>query len=164
MVKAIALGVRDRRHDACSAHVRDERHRKAEMEARGIAHRRIPRRQVGVNGERRLYIGESGNNDSPDTLGGVERQDSFVPLDQPPHHVRLARRTECGARFLRLFGGDEAIDDLPALHQKPVHRLVDAVDFPPQLAERRCFRLGRFHHDAFCRFSRARIDRSQAWH
>jgi hypothetical protein len=87
-----------------------------------------------------------------------------VTLDQPAHHLRFARRTECGARFLRLLGDDEAIDDFSALHQEPVHRLVDAVDFLPQLAERRCSRLGRFHHGRVLPLSRARIDRSRAWH
>ena len=75
-----------------------------------------------------------------------------MALDQPPHHLRLPRRAERGARFLRLLGSNEMIDDLAALHEKAVHRLVNAVDFSPQLGERRRFGLGRFHHGAFCRF------------
>jgi hypothetical protein len=86
------------------------------MEPSGIAHRRVSRRQVGVNRKRRLHIGERRNDDPPDALSGVERQDSFVAVNQPSHHVRLARRAERGAGFLRLLGGDQAIDDLAALH------------------------------------------------
>ena len=40
---------------------------------------------------------------------------------------------------------DEAVDDLAALHQQAVHRLVDAVDLAPQIGERRCgLGAGRF--------------------
>ena len=61
-----------------------------------------------------------------------------MAVDQPSHHLRFARGAECGAGFLRLLRGNEAIDDLAALHQEAVHRLVDAVDFAPQIGERGC--------------------------
>ena len=40
------------------------------------------------------------------------------------------------AGFLRLLDGDQAVDDLAALHQEAVHGLVDAVDLLPQVGER----------------------------
>ena len=86
--------------------------------------------------ERRLHVGEGRDDDPPDALGGVERQDAFVALDQPPHHVGLARGAEGGAGFLRLLHRDQAVDDLAALHQQAVHGLVDAVDLAPQIGER----------------------------
>ena len=98
------------------------------MEARGITHGGVACRQVGMDGERRLHIGEGGNNDAPDALGGIERENPGVTLDQAAHHLGLARGAEGGAALLGLFHGDEAIDDLAALHQEGVHRLVDAVD------------------------------------
>ena len=87
----------DRRDHAGGAHVRHERHREAEMEARGVAHRGVAGRQVGMHRERRLHIGEGRDDDAPDALDGVERQDAVVALDQPAHHVGLARRAEGGA-------------------------------------------------------------------
>ena len=66
---------------------------------------------------------------------GIERQDAFMAIDQPPHHVGLARGAEGGALLLRLLDLDQAIDDLAALDQEPVHRLVDAVDLAPQIRQ-----------------------------
>ena len=133
----IALRFRDRLDHAGRAHVRHERHREAEMEARAVAHRCVARRQVGMHGERRLHIGEGRDDDAPDALGGVERQDAVMALHQPAHHVGLARRAERRAGFLRLLDRDQAVDDLAALHQQPVHGLVDAVDLLAQIAQRR---------------------------
>ena len=58
-----------------------------------------------------------------------------MALHQPPHHVGLARRPERRAGFLRLLDRDQAVDDLAALHQEPVHGLVDAVDLLAEIAE-----------------------------
>ena len=55
---------------------------------------------------------------------------------QRAHHRRLAAGAEGGARRLRLLDGDQRVDDLAALHQEPVHRLVDAVDLAAQVRER----------------------------
>ena len=51
-----------------------------------------------------------------------------MAVDEPAHHLGLARGAERRAGLLRLLHRDEAIDDLAALHQQPVHGLVDAVD------------------------------------
>jgi hypothetical protein len=56
------------------------------------------------------------------------------------------RRAERRAGLLRLLHGDQAIDDLAALHQQAVHALIDAVDLAPQIGKRRCFGTGRFGH------------------
>ena len=53
--------------------------------------------------------------------------------------------------LLRLLHRDQAVDDLAALHQEAVHRLVDAVDLAPQIGERRCVGTGRFRHGIACR-------------
>ena len=143
---------------ADAAHMGHERHREAEMEARGVAHVRVAGGQVGVDRERRLHKGEGRDDDAPDALGGIERQDAFVAIDQAAHHVGLARGAEGGAGFLRLLDRDQPVDDLAALHQEAVHGLVDAVDVAPQIGERRCFRAGRLDHDDV---STGRIDRSR---
>jgi hypothetical protein len=75
--------------------MRDERHGEAEMKAGGIAHRRIARGEVGVNGERRLHVGKGRDNDPPNALGGIERQDTPVAVDEAAHHLRLAGGAEC---------------------------------------------------------------------
>ena len=38
--------------------------------------------------------------------------------------------------FLRVLHRDERVDDLAALEQELVHRLVDAIDLAPQIGER----------------------------
>ena len=55
--------------------------------------------------------------------------------------VGLARRAEGGAGFLRALDRDQAVDDLAALHQQRVHRLVDAVDLGAQIGKRWARRL-----------------------
>ena len=105
------------------AHMRHERHREAEMETRGIAHQRVAGGEIGMHGERRLHIGEGRNDDPPDALGGIERQVAVMALDQPPHHVGLARRAKGGAGFFGLLHRDQTVDDLAALDQELVHLL-----------------------------------------
>jgi hypothetical protein len=63
-----------------------------------------------------------------------------VTLDQPAHHLGLARRTEGGARFLRALDFDQPIDDLAALDQAGVQLGVDAVDLGAQIRKRRAGR------------------------
>ncbi len=112
------------------------------MKAGGIAHGGVARRQVGMHGERRLHIGECRNDDPPDAFDGVERQNAAVAIDQPAHHLGLARGPEGGTRLLGLLHRDQTIDDLAALHQKAVHRLIDAIDLLPQIRKRRSVRNG----------------------
>ncbi len=69
-----------------------------------------------------------------------------MALDQPAHHVGLARRAEGGAGFLRLLHRDQAVDDLAALDQERVHRLVDAIDLAPQIGEREVLLARWFRH------------------
>ena len=69
-----------------------------------------------------------------------------MTFDESAHHLRLSGRAERGAALLGLFDGDEAIDDLTALHQKGMHRLIDAVDFAPQIRKRCRAGTGRFSH------------------
>ena len=117
-------------------HMRHERHGETEMKPRGIAHQRVAGGEVGVHGERRLHVGEGGDDDPPDALGGVERQAAVMALDETPHHVGLARRAERGAGFLGLLDRDQSFDDLAALDQERVHRLVDPIDLATQLGKR----------------------------
>ena len=132
----IAFRFRDRLDDARRAHVRNERHGEAEMEARRIAHERVAGGEVGTHRERRLHIGEGRDDDAPDALDRVEREAAVVALHQPAHHVGLARRAKRRAGFLGLLHRDQAVDDLAALDQERVHRLVDAVDVAAQIGER----------------------------
>ena len=46
----------------------------------------------------------------------------------------------------RLLDRDQAVDDLAALHQEAVHRLVDAVDLVAQIGERGRVGSGLFGH------------------
>ena len=118
------------------ASVRDERHREAEVEARRVAHRRLADRKIAVHAERRLHIGEGRDDHPPDALGGIEWQDAVVALDQAPHHLGLARRTEGGARLGDAFDLDQPGNDLAPLHEQPVHLAIDAVDIGAQLGKR----------------------------
>ena len=61
-------------------------------------------------------------------FGGVERKVAVMALDQPPHHVRFARRAKRRAGLFGLLDSDQPVDDLAALDQKRVHGLVDAID------------------------------------
>ena len=110
------------------------------MEPRGIAHHGIAGGEIGMHRERRLHIGEGRDDHAPNALDGIERQHAAVTLDQPPHHLRFARRAERGADFLRLLDGNQRIDDVTALHQQPMHRLIDAIDLAPQVLQRGALR------------------------
>src|SRR5271167_4317584 len=127
--------------------MRHERYREAEMKARGVAHERVASGQIGVRGEGRLDIGEGGDDDTPDAFNSVQWQDTAMALHETTHHVGLARRPKRGTGFLRLLYRDQSLDDLPALHEKRVHGLVDAVDLATELAERGFFLARRFRHD-----------------
>jgi hypothetical protein len=107
------------------------------MEAARIPHRLIAGRNVGVDAERRLHIGEGGDDDPPDALDRVERQEPPVAPGQQPHHRGLAAGPEGGSGLGGLLHRDQPVDDLAALDQEPVHRLVDAVYLLPEVGERR---------------------------
>ena len=116
--------------------MRDIRHGETEMESGGIPHRRLAQRQVRMHRERGLNIGECRDDHAPDALHRVDWQNSAMTLYQPAHHVRLARRAEGGADFLGLLHGDQAVDNVTALHQEVVNLLVDAVDLDAQFLQR----------------------------
>ena len=132
----VALGFGDRGDHGRRAHMRHERHREAEVEARAVTHVSVARGEVGMHGKRRLHIGEGRDDDAPDALHGIERQDAFVAVDQAAHHVGLARGAEGGAGLLRLLDGDQPVNDLAAFHEEPMHRCIDAIDVAPQVGER----------------------------
>ena len=69
-----------------------------------------------------------------------------MALHQPPHHVGLARGAEGGAGFFGLFHRDQAVDNLAALDQELVHRLIDAIDLEPQIGKRLVLVARRFRH------------------
>ena len=98
--------------------------------------------------ERRLDIGEGRDDHPQDALCGVERENATMTGDQPPHHLRLARRPECGTHLRRSLDRDETADDLAALDQEAVHGLVDAVDLGAERRQR-WFRTG--HGDSLPR-------------
>ena len=56
-----------------------------------------------------------------------------MALDERPHHLRLAIRAEGANPALRALDLDQPMDDLPALHQQPMHRQIDAVYILAQL-------------------------------
>ena len=58
-----------------------------------------------------------------------------MALDQALHHVGLARRPERRAGLGGLFRRDQRVDDVAALHQQAMHRLVDAVDLAAQVGK-----------------------------
>ncbi len=101
----------------------------------GIAHRGVTRGEVGVDGKRRLHVSESGDNDAPDALGGVERQVAVMACHQAAHHVGLAGGTEGRAGFAGFLHRDQTFDDFAALDQQRVHRGVDTIDVGPQICE-----------------------------
>lgn len=105
------------------------------MESRGIAHGRLARRDVGVDRERGLDIGEGRDDDAPDALDRVERQDAAMTLHEVAHHGGLACRAERRADLLGLLHLDQAVDDVAALHQQAMHAFVDRVDLLTQFLE-----------------------------
>ena len=116
---------------------RDVGHREAEMEPGRVAHGRIAAGNVGMDGVAGLDIGEGADDHPPDALHRIERQEAPVTLGERPHHRGLASGTEGGAqaRLGGLLGGDQPVDDGAALHEQPVHRLVDAVDLLAQIGK-----------------------------
>jgi len=123
-------------HRRC-ARMRDVGHREAEMEPGRVAHGRIAAGNVGMDGVAGLDIGEGADDHPPDALHRIERQEAPVTLGERPHHRGLASGTEGGAqaRLGGLLGGDQPVDDGAALHEQPVHRLVDAVDLLAQIGK-----------------------------
>ena len=143
----VAGPVGHRLDDGARALVRGERHREAEMEPGAVAQARVAAGDVGVDGIGRLHVGEGRDDDPPDPLDGVERQDPFVPRDDAAHHLGLARRPERRAAALACLDGDQAIDDLAALDQARVEIAVDPVDLVAQRLEAggRRLRFGQSH-------------------
>jgi hypothetical protein len=133
----IAARGRNRRDHAGRAHVADERHREAEME-RALSRIAAFAAEMSACTEKRcLHIGEGRNDDAPDALGGVERQDAAMALDQPASSCRpRARAGTAEPDSAVLLGGDQRIDDLAALHQQAMHRFIDAIDLAAQVGER----------------------------
>ena len=116
--------------------MRNEWHRKTKVEARRVADGRIPGGQIRVHAERRLHIGKGGNDDAPNAFRGVERENALVGLHQPSHHLGFARWSEGRTCLQRLLHFDQTIDDLAALHQQVMHRLIKAIYLLPQSWER----------------------------
>ena len=105
------------------------------MEAAAIAHLRIAAGNIGMDAVIRLHEGEGRDDDAPDALDRVERQDAFVALDEPAHHVGLAAGPEGAAAAGARLDGDEPVDDLAALHQHFVQASVDPVDLVAQIGQ-----------------------------
>ena len=143
----IALRGGDRLHHAVRAEMRAERNREAEMKAHAVAHGGVAGAHVGMHRIGRLHMREGRDDDAPDALHRVERQDAVMALDQPAHHRGLAGGPERGAGILRLLDLDQGVDDLAALDQELVHALVDAVDFVAQIGERGLGGRVRLGHD-----------------
>lgn len=110
-------------------------HRKAEMKPRRVAHGAIAGRDVGMDAERRLHISKCGNDDAPDILGRIERQNATVPGSQPAHHIRLASRPERLTGRACALDSNERVDDLTALDQQTMHLGIDTVDVLPQVRQ-----------------------------
>ena len=132
----IALRAGRRLDRRLRAEMRDIGHDESEMKPRRIPHRGFADGNIGMHRERRLHVSEGRDDDAPDALDGVDRQDAAVTLDQPPHHRGLARRTKRRADLLGLLDLDQPVDDVAARHQQAVDLLVDAVDLLAQYLER----------------------------
>src|SRR4051812_42367603 len=132
----IAFGFRYCLDHARRTHVWHERNCESEMETCAVAHKRVTGGEIGMYREWRLHIGECRDNNAPDALRGIKRQDASVALHQTAHHVGFARRTKGRPALLRLLHGNEAVNNLSALHQQFVHRTVNTVDVTPQIGER----------------------------
>ena len=135
--RQIALGFGHRFDRGRRAEMRDIGHGEAEMKPRRIPHRGFPERNIGMHRKWRLDVSESRDDDAPDALDGVEGQDAAMALDQPAHHVGLARGAKGRADLLCLLHLNQAIDDVAARHQQAVDLRVDGVDFLAQHLERR---------------------------
>src|SRR5271154_2592147 len=98
------------------------------MEPAAIAHRRIAARSVAMYAISGLDEGEGRDDDPPDALDGIERENAFVSGDEAAHHIGLAARPERRAGTGAGFDRDQPVDDLAALHQDLVHARVDAID------------------------------------
>ena len=110
-------------------------HGETEMEAGAVAHLGVARLDVDMHRKRRLDIGEGGDDDAPDALGGVEGQLALVALGQTRHHFGLAAGPEGRTAALVLLDLDQRIDDAAALHQEFMHGKIDAIDIVAQRAE-----------------------------
>ena len=117
--------------------MRDVRHGEAEMEAGAVAHRRVAAGDVGMDRVISLHEGEGRDDDAPDALDRVERQQPLMAQRQALHHVGLATRAEGRPRNLRLLDRDQRLDDGGALHQEAVHGSVDAIDLAAQIGKGR---------------------------
>ena len=126
----------DRVDHRAGAVMRDIGNGEAEVEARRIAHLRVAAGIIGMHRIIRLHIGEGRDDDAPDALDGVERQEPLVTLDQRAHHLRLAIGSKGAADALRALHGDQPVDDLAALHQQPMHVAIDPVDLVAQFGKR----------------------------
>ena len=58
-----------------------------------------------------------------------------MALHEAAHHVGFARGPEGRTDFLCLLYRDETIDDVAALHQQPMHLLIDGIDFAAQVLQ-----------------------------
>ena len=98
---------------------------------------RVARREIGMHRERRLHIGEGGDDDPPDAFGGVERQDAVMALRpggaSSPPRAPGGRRSRISCASLTAISRSMIS---PRSHQQAVHGLVDAVDLLAQVGER----------------------------
>ena len=108
----------------------------AEMETRAVAHRRVAPRHVDMHGIIRLYISERRDDNAPDALDRVERQQTAMALGDGAHHRSFAGRTKGRAAALARLDGDQPVNDPPALHQQFMHRRVDTVDIDAKIGKR----------------------------
>src|SRR5208337_2394305 len=91
---------------------------------------------------RGLDIGESRNDDSPDSFDGVDGQAAAVAFDDRLHHRSLACRAKRRTASVACFDFDEAVDNAAALDQQVMHGLVDLINLDPQFSKRGFRRLG----------------------
>ena len=125
----------DARNHGGGAVVNDEGNGEAEMEAHGIAHGGVARRHICVDGIIRLHPGEGGDDDPPDALHRLQRQQAFVTERHGAHHGGLAPRAEGRAAALFFLDGDQRVDDAAALDQQLVHGRIDPVDVDAQAGQ-----------------------------
>ncbi len=58
-----------------------------------------------------------------------------MALNEPTHHVGLARRAERRAGLGGFLRRDQPVDDVAPLHQEAMHAFIDAVDLAAQVGK-----------------------------
>src|SRR5579883_1502742 len=129
----IASRVRHGADDLRSAFVRNIGNSEAKVKPAGIAHCRITAGDIRMNAVVRLNEGERRDDDAPNALDRVKRQEPMMAGDEAAHHISLPAGPESRTAALTRLRLDQAVNYLPALDQEPVHDGVYTVDLGSEI-------------------------------